>query len=119
MLPDLQAAGAGLVAISPQTPDNSLSRAEKLALAFPVLSDSGNSVARRFGLVFRLPEALRTVYDGFGIDLPAANGDQSFELPVAATYVIDRNRRIAWRFAVADYTQRAEPADVLAAVRAL
>ncbi len=118
-LADITAAGATLVAISPQLPDNSLSTAEKLELAFPVLSDVGNVVAREYGLVFSLPEDLRSVYDGFGIDLPAANGDQTFELPVPATFVIGRDGSVAWRFVDPDYTHRGDPADVLAALKAL
>lgn len=118
-LADITAAGATLVAISPQLPDNSLSTAEKLELAFPVLSDVGNVVAREYGLVFSLPEDLRSVYDGFGIDLPAANGDQTFELPVPATFVIGRDGSVAWRFVDPDYTHRGDPADVVAAVKAL
>lgn len=118
-LADITAAGATLVAISPQLPDNSLSTAEKLELAFPVLSDVGNVVAREYGLVFSLPEDLRSVYDGFGIDLPAANGDQTFELPVPATFVIGRDGSVAWRFVDPDYTHRGDPADVIAAVKAL
>lgn len=118
-LPEITAAGATLVAVSPQTPDSSLLTAEKLALAFPVLSDVGNRVAEAFGLVFYLPEALREVYAGFGIDLPAANGDKTFRLPVPATYVLRRDGTVAWRFADPDYTKRAEPDDVLAALATL
>jgi peroxiredoxin len=88
-LPKIQSQGANLVTISPQTPDLSLSTAEKHNLSFEVLSDVGNQVARQFGLVFTLPESLRPIYQAFGIDLPAHNGDQSFELPVPATYVVN------------------------------
>jgi peroxiredoxin len=115
-LAEFNAAGATLVAVSPQTPDASLSTAEKLNLAFPVLSDEGNQVAESFGLVFSLPEALREVYLGFGLDLPTANGDDTFRLPIPATYVIRADGTVAWRFADADYTKRAEPDDVLAAL---
>jgi peroxiredoxin len=118
-LPEITAAGATLVAISPQTPDNSISTAEKFQLAFPVLSDQGNVVAESFGLVFSLPESLRELYRGFGYDLPAVNGDATFRLPLPATYVIDSNGVIAWRFADADYTKRAEPDDVIAILEAL
>jgi peroxiredoxin len=118
-LPAITAAGATLVAVSPQTPDSSLSTAEKLELAFPVLSDVGNTVAGSFGLVFTLPGVLREVYTGLGIDLPAANGDEMFRLPVPATYVIGADGTVAWRFADPDYTRRAEPDDVLAALAAL
>ncbi len=118
-LTDLAAAGGRLVAVSPQTPDSSLSTAEKLELAFPVLSDAGNAVARRYGLVFTLADELRPVYAGWGLDLPAANGDETFELPLPATFVIGADGKVAWRFADADYTKRAEPDDVIAALRAL
>ena len=116
-LPDIQALGATLVAISPQTPDNSLSLAEKHGLVFPVLSDAGNAVARRFGLVFTVPEALRAVYDKLGIDIPAHNGDGSFELPVPGTYVVGRDGTIAFAYANVDYTRRVAVGDILAALR--
>ena len=118
-LAEITAAGATLVAISPQTSDASLSTSEKLELAFPVLSDAANRVAESFGLVFTLPEALRQVYSGFGLDLPAANGDNAFRLPIPATYVLRTDGTVAWRFADPDYTKRAEPDDVLAALAAL
>jgi len=117
-LEEITAAGATLVAISPQTPDDSLSTAEKLELRFPVLSDVGNVVADKLGLVFTIPEPLREVYQGFGIDLPAANGDHSFRLPIPATYVLGRDGTVLWRHVDPDYTRRAEPDDVLAALRA-
>lgn len=118
-LDDFARAGATLVAVSPQTPDHSLTTAEKLELTFPVLSDVGNTVARSYGLVFSLPEDLREVYAGFGLDLPAANGDRTFELPLPATFVIGTDGVVSWRFADADYTKRAEPDDVVAALAAL
>ena len=84
-LPGIKKLGASLVAVSPQTPDNSVSTAERLKLTFEVLSDVGNRVARQFGIVFTLSEELRPIYAGFGIDIPAANGDDTFELPMPAT----------------------------------
>lgn len=113
VLPEITAAGATLVAISPETPDHSLSTAEVLELSFPVLSDVGNQVAESFGLVFTLPAALRDVYRGFGVELPVVNGDETFRLPIPATFVIDADATVRWRFADPDYTRRAEPADVL------
>jgi peroxiredoxin len=118
-LGDFAKAGATLVAVSPQTPDNSLSTAEKLELTFPVLSDVGNTVARSYGLVYSLPEDLREVYTGFGLDLSAANGDRTLELPLPATFVIGTDGVVVWRFADADYTKRAEPDDVVAALATL
>ncbi len=113
-LPALRARGAGFAAISPQLPDASLTLAEKHALAYPVLSDAGNRVARRFGIVYTLDASLRPVYEQFGIDLAAANGDSSFELPVPATYLIGRDGMIAGAWIDADYRHRAEPSAVLA-----
>ena len=88
-------------------------------LTFPVLSDPGNAVAREYGLVFTLPEYVRPVYEKFGIDLPRDNGDDSFQLPVPATYVIDKQGVIRWAHVNLDYRTRAEPADVVAALEAL
>ena len=116
-LPDIQALGATLVAISPQTPDNSLTLAEKHGLTFPVLSDAGNAVARRFGLVFTVPAALRGVYDKLGIDIAAHNGDCRFELPVPGTYVVGRDGTIAFAYANVDYTRRVATAEILEALR--
>jgi peroxiredoxin len=113
-LPRIKELGATLITVSPQTPDNSLSTAEKLDLEFEVLSDAGNRVARQFGIVYQLPEDLRSVYAGFGIDLPAANGDETFELPLPATYVVDRARKIRMAFVDVDYTKRVDPEEVIA-----
>ena len=118
-LPEIEALGATLVTVSPQLSDNSLSTAEKLDLTFEVLSDEGNRVARDFGLVFTLPAEMRLIYQDFGIDLPAANGDESFELPVPATYVIDRRGIIRLAFVNIDYTKRLDPEEILAALKKL
>lgn len=115
-LPDIQAQGATLVAISPETPDHSLSAAEKHELTFEVLSDVGNQVARQFGLVFQLPSELLPIYEKFGIDIAAHNGDESYELPIPATYVVDRNGTIVHEFVDADYTRRLEPIEIVEAL---
>lgn len=116
-LPEITAQGATLVAISPQTPDNSLSTAEKNDLTFEVLSDVGNRVARSFGLVFEVPANLRPIYESFGIDLPAHNGDQSYELPIPVTYVVAQDGAIVYAFVDVDYTQRLEPSDIVEALK--
>ena len=118
-LPEIEKHGAQLVAISPQTPDASLSTKQKDELTFQVLSDKHNAVARQFGLVFTLPQEIRAIYKGFGHDLAARNGDDSFELPFPATYVIGKDRTIRFASVNADYTKRAEPSDILAAIRQL
>ncbi len=112
-LPRMEKLGAKLVAVSPQIPDASYSTEDKLALTFPVLSDVGNFVARKYGIVFVLPERLRTIYNKLGIDIPEANGDDSFELPVPATYVIDTDGKVKLAFIDADYTQRLDPETVI------
>ena len=119
VLPEIKKLGAQIVAVSPQTPDSSLATKQKNELQFQVLSDQHNSVARNFHLVFTLPEEIRTIYKGFGHDLVVRNGDDSFELPFPATYVIGRDRTIRFAFVNADYTKRAEPADILAVLREL
>jgi peroxiredoxin len=114
-LDDIGARGATLVALSPELPDRSISTAEKEGLGFQVLSDVGNAVAREYGVVFSLTEGVQENYEkAFG--LSAFNGDDSGELPLAATYVIDRSGIIRWAFLDADYRNRAEPADVIAAL---
>ena len=118
-LPQIKSLGAELVGISPQLPDNSLSTAEKLALEFEILSDVGNKVAKDFGLVFKLSDKMQEIYRGFGIDLEASNGDQSFELPIPATYVIAPNNIIKYAFIDADYTYRLDPETILAEVQKL
>ena len=110
---------AQLVAVSPQTPDNSLSTAEKNALAFPVLSDSALQAATAFGVAFEMPPELVEVYSRGGNDLPVLNGNGRWVLPVPATYLVDQNGSIAFAHIEADYRERAEPRDVLAAIAGL
>jgi peroxiredoxin len=114
ILPEIKAAGASLVAISPEKPDDTLSTAEKNALVFEVLSDVGQKVGRAFGLVYQFTEELRSAYRGFGRDIPAHNGTPGeWALPVSATYVIDRNGTIIYAYTDVDYRDRADPRDVL------
>lgn len=119
VLPQLGALGASLVAISPQTPQESLSTSEKRELAFAVLSDRGNEIARRYGLVFRVPDGLDAIHRGFGIDLERSNGDATNELPVPGTFVVNREGRVAFAFVNADYRVRLEPAELLQRVQRL
>jgi peroxiredoxin len=117
-LPEWTALGASLVAISPQTPDNSLSTAEKQELKFAVLSDAGNAVARRYGLVYTLPKDVGETLEKM-VGLSAVNASASGELPLSATYVIDRTGKVVYAFVDADYRRRAEPSEILAALSAL
>lgn len=119
MLPEMATLGARLVAISPQLPDGSMGTAEKNALTFEVLSDVGNFVARRFGLVYALPEDLREALRSNNKALPAINGDGSWELPVPATYVIAPDGRIVLASIEVDYRKRLEPDAILTALKSL
>lgn len=117
ILPEIVAAGASLVAISPEKPDDTLSTAEKNALTFEVLSDVGQRVGRAFGLVYEFTEELKSVYRGFNLDIPARNGTPGeWALPVSATYVIDREGSIIYAYTDVDYRDRADPREVLKAV---
>lgn len=119
VLPEITALGARLAAVSPQLPDGSLTTAETNGLGFAVLSDPGNTLARRFGLVWSLPEELRAALRSNGKALPGINGDESWELPVPATYVIAADGRIALDSIDVDYRNRLEPAAILDALRGL
>lgn len=113
MLPEVTKYGATLIAITPETPDNSLTTREKNELAFPVLTDHDNHYGRRIGLVFSLSQELREVYSGMGIDLVKSNQNGNWELPFPATITIDSDGTVISSYVAADYKQRAEPKEVL------
>ena len=119
VLPQIKELGANLIAISPQTPDHSLSMSEKHELAFPVLSDQGNQVARQFGLVYSVEEDIRTLFKSLGSDIPAFNGDESWEIPVPGTFIISQDGTIRLTYADADYTHRLEPSALLESLRTM
>lgn len=114
---ELDALNVELIAISPQTPDNSLSTQEKNELTFKVLSDMDNVVAKEFGLIFSLDEALRPIYQTFGIDIIAANHSETYELPMPATYLISKNKEILYHFIDEDYTKRSEPEAIVELIK--
>jgi peroxiredoxin len=114
---ELKQLGAKLIAVSPQSPDASMSTKEKNELEFEVLSDNSNLIAKEYGLVFSLAEEIRPIYLSFGIDLPATNKEDSYEIPMPATYVINKNKEIIFSFIDEDYTKRCEPQDILEAIR--
>lgn len=112
-LPNFQAAGANLIALTPELPDKSLSTKEKHDLKFEVLSDINSEVAKEYGLVFKLTDDVATIYNS-KFDLEAYNGNQTNELPLAATYIINQQGEIAYAFIDADYRNRAEPSEITA-----
>jgi peroxiredoxin len=115
LMPRIVAAGASVVAISPEKPDDTVSTAEKNALTYPVLSDVGQKIGRAFGVVYAFTDELRSAYEGFGRDIPAVNGAPGeWSLPLSATYVIGSDGVILFADTGVDYRRRAEPMDVLA-----
>jgi peroxiredoxin len=118
ILPNIVAAGASMVAISPEKPDDTVTTAEKNALTFPVLSDIGQEVGKAFGLVYVFTDELRTAYEGFGLDIPAKNGSPGeWSLPLSATYVIGSDGVILFADTSVDYRRRTDPLDVLKALQ--
>jgi len=113
ILPQIEQAGASLAAISPQTIKQSYFMHDQHKLRFPLLSDAANQVARQFGLTYRVPPMQEAVYRRAFVNLPFTNGDESWELPIPATYVLDRDGTIVYASANEDYTERPEPADIL------
>lgn len=114
---EFEAAGAKLVAISPQNRVNSRKSLRENALGFPILSDTGNTVAAAFGLRFALPGYLVELYKSLGNMLPLFNGDDSWTLPMPGRFVIGSDGVIAYAEVNPDYTRRPEPADMLPAIR--
>ena len=109
-------AGASMVGISPQTEKQAFFMHNQHELAFPLLVDTHHLLARQFGLVYRVPEEQQALYSRTFVNLPFVNGDGSWELPIPAAFVIDRDGRVIFGAVEEDYRVRAEPGDILAAV---
>jgi peroxiredoxin len=116
-LPQIEQTGATLVTISPQTVKQSFFMHDQHKLRFPLLSDAGNKVARQFGLTYRVPQAQESVYRRAFVNLPFTNGDESWELPIPATYILDRDGRVIYASANEDYSERPEPVEIALALR--
>ncbi len=111
-LPEIKACGASLLAIAPELPEYAGEIRDKGNLTFPLLHDRNHALARQFGLVFSLPESLQAIYTNFGIELAASQGNDGFELPMPATYIVDQSGTIVHAFVDADYTKRMEPSEI-------
>ncbi|MFF2531931.1 peroxiredoxin-like family protein [Brevibacillus sp. NPDC058079] len=111
--------GAQLFAISPQSPAHSLTMQEKNGLSFPVLCDTNNQVAEKYKLKFRLPDSLQDTYRSLDIDLKHFNSDDSWTLPIPATYILDNQSVIRLACLDPDYKKRMEPTEVLDILRTL
>jgi peroxiredoxin len=116
-LPEIKQHGGSLIAISPELPDQSFNTREKLELGFDVLSDQGNVVASRFGLVYRVSDAARQQLLRLGRDLVASNGNERWELPITATYVINPKGVIVFDHVDADYRKRLDPSLIVKVLR--
>jgi len=113
ILPQIQEAGATLLGISPQTVQQSFFMVDQHKLRFPLLSDKNNETARAFGLVYRVPDYQQSVYRRSFVNLPHLNGDDSCELPIPATYILDRDGIVRFASVNPDYSERPEPTDIL------
>src|SRR5690349_18982664 len=109
LMPSIARAGIALAAVSPQTPHQVALMQDQHRLEYPLLSDSGNKVARQFGIVYAVPDEQRALYKSTFVNLAFLNGDESWELPIPATFAIDRNGEVLFSSADPDYTQRPEP----------
>jgi peroxiredoxin len=112
-LPKIKSLGANLVAVSPQLVDKSAIVAKDNALKFDILSDAGNRIAGKFGLVHTMPEKYREMGKKFGVDIADYYGNDSGEMPLAATYVVDQSGIIVHAFIDSDYTKRMEPESIV------
>ena len=119
LLPELTAFGARLVAISPQSPDQSLSTAEKAGLGFTVLSDPASRLARQIGISFQQADEVLGAQRKLGLDLAQVNAEGSTELPRPTVLVVDENRTVRFVDVQPDYTARTEVADILVALASL
>src|SRR5205823_5635094 len=93
--------------------------AEKLELTFALLSDADNRVARQFGLVFTIDEAIRRSHQRVGANLPAFNDNDSWELPMAGTFLIDQSGTVRLAFVDPDFTRRLDPLVIIARLNEL
>lgn len=113
IVPQIEQAGASLLGISPQTVSQSFFMVDQHKLRFPLLSDAGNNAARQFGLVYRVPDEQQAIYRRAFINLPFANGDDSWQLPIPATFILARDATVLYASANEDYTERPEPSEIL------
>lgn len=113
IVPRLQELRVSMIAISPQTIQQSYFMADQHKLRFPLLSDAENKIARQFRLVYRVPDYQQEIYRRAFVNLPFANGDDTWDLPIPATYILGREHEVLYGSANADYTERPEPTDIV------
>lgn len=119
---EIKELGATLVALTPEMPDETLSTKEKNDLPFEVLSDDGLLVADKLGVAFTVGDDVKELYNGMGVELDQMNGNKGVrkaKLPVPATFVLDKNGKVVYSFGNLDYTKRAEPSDIIDAIKSI
>jgi peroxiredoxin len=118
-LPQIEAAGASLLALTPETGGFPLLMKRDNNVRFEVLSDVDCGVGLAAGIIFRMPKLYRARLESVGINVPERHGNSAWFIPVPATFIVQQDGLIAWRFVDADFTHRAEPADIIKAVQGL
>ena len=118
-MPEIEATGAQMIAMSPMLPKYSKQLVTKLGLTFPLLCDPDNQVAEQFGLVFTLAPELREVYLTFGIDLERFNGNDSWKLALPGRVIINKEGVIYDSDMHPNHTTRPEPEETLAKLKEL
>lgn len=116
LVPQLSRFNARMAAISPQTPDQSLSTAEKHALQFSVLSDAGARVARRLGVAFEPADDVLEAQRALGLDIREGNAEGAAELPMPTVLVVDSDRVVRFADVHPDYTSRTEVQAIISAL---
>ncbi|HWR16706.1 MAG TPA: peroxiredoxin-like family protein [Terriglobales bacterium] len=116
-LPQVKAAGSNIVAVTPMSVPQCDFMRDQHKIAFPILSDPGNKVASQFGIAYQVPDYQQQLFATVFINLPHINGDDSWSLPLPATFAIAPDGTIRYSWANEDYTLRAEPAEVLASLK--
>lgn len=114
---EINITGANLVVISPQLPEKSAELIAQNGFEYPILFDQGNEVARKFGIAFTLAEPLIPIHIAFGMDIPAHNGDESYTLPIPATYVINSNKEIVFSSINPNWMERADTNEYLTVLK--
>lgn len=118
-LDEIKAKGVTMVAVSPELPNQSLSTTEKHDLKFPVLSDVGNKFAKQLGIVFQQPDTMRSLHKQFGNDLETRNGDDSMEVPIPATLLVDQKGVVRNTYIETEYWKRLEPSTAMKWIEAM
>lgn len=114
ILPDIEAAGARLIALSPQRPDRALAQRDKEELRFPVLSDTNGQAAAGFRVLFEVQDYIQDIMTNrLQVDLTDYNGVDRWILPIPSTFVIDRSGVVRYAYVDPDFMRRMEPQDIL------